>query len=278
MNRAQKRRLLVVVGAIFGLLVAARHIALRSQGPRFPGTSKSLAGSVSSAAPGPGELRPELTRERQTALLAAARAMLQGGPAPGPPSEESRDKELVFVSLSRLESTALVSRGEGKSLEGAIAAAVGELARRASPEEINRGLLKIDVLAWRGPMERFDAHGKSTIDRSLDGVELPDANLELLPEEILSRRLVDETGDLQSGRLRRYLEEGGRPVRQLRGNPSRSGSPFRRLRFVSFAEGLGGQAVRLYRGNPLEPEISTEALLAASQAGGDYLVRHQRSD
>ncbi|MCB1037808.1 MAG: glycoside hydrolase family 127 protein, partial [Acidobacteria bacterium] len=50
------------------------------------------------------------------------------------------------------------------------------------------------------------------------------------------------------------------------------------LRFVSFAEGLGGQAVRLYRGNPLEPEISTEALLAASQAGGDYLVRHQRSD
>ncbi len=282
MKRTQKRRILGVVGVFLGLAIVGRHLATRSQGPTSLGTSGTSRAGISAksaAAPDPATLRPEITDERQTALLRAARSLL-GGQDGGLPSgnNDKTGEEVVFVSLSRTDTTALVARGQGPTLDEAVAAAVTSLASRASPSEVRQGLIKIDVLAWQGPIERFDARGKSTIDRSLDGVLLPDTDLELLPEEILSRRLVDSSGDLQSGRLRRYLQEGGRPRRKLSGNPSKSGSPFRRLRFVSFMEGINGRSQRLFRGNPLHPPITPESLLAASRAGGEYLLRHHKAN
>ena len=276
MNRAQKRRLLIVVGGLLGSAVLIRHLATRIQ-PPSEGALSAAHAALSSEAPAPDFL-PDLPRPRQLDLLRSARAILEGAPDTAAPERSPRGDEVVFLSLYRPQATALVARGRGPDVDQALAAAAHGLARRAAPEDLRQGSLKIDVLAWEGPLERFDGEGESTLDRSLDGVSLLDADLQLLPEEILSRRLVNSSGDLQSRRLRRYLQEGGRPPRELRGNPGKAHSPFRRLRFISFSEAGPDQALALFRGNPEDPEVTPASLLAAARAGGDYLLRHQRGD
>jgi len=184
-----------------------------------------------------------------------------------------------MVSLSRETRTAVVARGEGEGIETAIGDAAARLRSQLTSSEIRRGKLKIDLALGADPIERFDGDGRADIDRSLDGIWLLETDLVLLPEELLSRRLVNSNGDLQSKRLRRYLAEGARaPARTVEGNPGRTGAAYRRIRFASLVEGASGEAVPLYRGNPRNPGTSPPELREAADQGGRYLLRHQRKD
>jgi len=193
--------------------------------------------------------------------------------------DDGESQRLVMVSLTRNEKTAIVARGEGVGLEPALEHAASRIRSLATQTEIVEGRLKLDLVLDAHPVERFDAEGRVDIDRSLDGIWLPEADLVLLPEELLSRRLIDSTGDLQSKRLRRYLEEGARaPAALVEGNPGKAGSVYRKIRFTSFIEGENRETVQLFRGNLRHPGHSATQLLSAADEGGRYLLRHQRED
>lgn len=301
MTRRQTGRLALVIVVMVAAAVLGRHLVRRL--PEVP-AAPTRASVPAAAATTPQEAAataqpgPRLAAAEQDRLLRLARRVAEGtspeareltaapeGPAPGlgvaaadRPGDPGDGHRTALVSLSRSDRTALVAQAEGPGAAQAVAAAAGEIARRATAEEVRRGRLKVDLLIWSSEVERFDDEGRSRVDRSLEGLLLPGESLLLLPGELLSRRLTRSDGDLQSRRLRRYLVEGGRQPRALPGNPGKAGSPYRRLGFASFIEGPQGRAVELYRGNPLEPDLSPEALLAAAREGGEYLLRHQRPD
>ncbi len=221
------------------------------------------------------ELGPEALRQ----LATVARAHLAGRPAETLGDGPGSGQRLVLLSLSRPAATALVAVGHGAGLDSALAAAARDLAARSSAAEREAGRLKVDVLRSVSAPEAFSAEGLAHLEVSLDGLWLPAADLWLLPEEVAARALVDDKGDLQSGRLRRYLEEGPRRERVMPvPNPGRAGMRYARLRFNSVVEGAEGQAVELYRGNLTTIDLSPPALLAASRAGGEYLLGHQQPD
>lgn len=263
MKKNQTRNLVVTLALAMVVLVLARHLIRRGSlfGPgRQAATEHALP------------LAPKLDDATRAKLLAAARAALEN-PSEIAQQPPRRPKAMAMVSLGRPEEPALVARGEGGDLEAAVRAAAARLAGR-SPA----GPLKIDLPVWQGERESFDEKGRARLDRSLEGLWLPASDLLLLPEELLSRRLVQTDGDLQSGRLRDYLAETGRGDLVPEDNPGRAGKPYVRVRFESFAEGADGRAVALYRGNPQHPELTPEALLEAARQGGEYLLRHQHPD
>ncbi len=267
MNARVLLRLLVLLA-----LAASGYLVLRG-----------LVGGRREAPPVVARLEPEAYGE----VLSAARARLEsgGGPATDRPRLADRSPagdRLVAVSLSRPAAPAWVAWGRGPDLEAALTRAVTDLARRSHPAARSAGRLKIDVLVRLDPERTFDEQGRADIELGLDGLWLPEAGLWLLPEEISSRRLVLPDGDLQSGRLRRYLAEAsppsGRVMADPDANPGRAGMPYATARFLSLAEVEGGGVIELYRGNALAPEVGPVALLAAARAGGEYLLRHQRAD
>lgn len=278
-------RLLVLLG-----LATAAYLGLR-------GVAGTEAREAQSAAEAPrtgdsaGVIGVRLEPAEQRELLRAARALLDGTKgvastsprlprlaADGGPAGE----RLLALSLSRPAAPALVAFGRGPDLGTALGAAAASLAARSDAALRSSGRLKLDVLARLDPARGFDSGGRAEIELGLDGLLLPGTSpgtdLWLLPEEITSPRLLLPDGDLQSGRLRRYLEGDPRASANPQLNPGRAGLPYATARFTSLAEGEGEQAVALYRGNALAPEVSPEALLAAARAGGEYLLRHQRPD
>jgi len=276
MTKQQTARALVVLAVALAVAVFARQVLRRGAGVEIDGTADG--GGLQNAFDGDyGFVAPQLERGDRTRLLRYAREKLEGRDAE-PPGDAGEDgRRLAFLSLSRRDRTALVARGEGGSVGEAVASAAAELARRASAEEIEAGVLKLDLAVWRSGVETFDGEGRADLDRSLEGLWLPEPDLLLLPEELLSRRLVTTDGDLHSPRLRGYLAEGGRGAASFEGNPGRSGKPYLRVHFDSLAEG-GELPKRLYRGNDLTPSTAPEALLESALLGGDYLLRHQRAD
>ncbi|MEE8525584.1 MAG: beta-L-arabinofuranosidase domain-containing protein [Thermoanaerobaculia bacterium] len=279
MNREQARRAFALGIILLAAAMIAREVLKRGQGrelldlrrgsPTIDGERFSL-------------VAPKLRRGDRTRLLEQARRLFEGssGTAATTGAEEGEvdGRRIVLLSLGRGDRPALVVRGEGPSLSTAIAAAAESLAGRASAAEIRDGLLKLDLATSRSRPEVFDGEGRATIDRSLEGLWLPAADLLLLPEELLARRLITSEGDLQSGRLRRYLAEGVRIPIDIDGNPGKAGMPYFRVSFDSIVESSGGAPKRLFRGNDLTPEISPESLLEAARRGGDYLLRHQNDD
>lgn len=272
MNKAQRNRLVLVAAVLLAAGVFARQVTLRGGGPTSP------AHRGPSIVPQPV---PVAWDQLSSALLAARQALADSAEGEAGPKAKSflpLSGQAAVLSLSRAQAPALVAWGHGDTLSEAARRAALELRARATQEEILKGILKLDAGVWQGAEERFDEEGRSTAEKRLDGIWLPGPSLLLLPDEILSRRLVDNEGDLQSGRLRRYLEEGGRSRLTLKGNPTKSGFPYRRLRFQAVAEGPQGQLLPLYRGNPESPEITPPALLEAARSGGDYLLRHHHPE
>lgn len=267
--RRPGQRWVIVALAVLAGLVLVRHLALRS-GADSGTPERRVAGTA------PAVSGLDLAPGERTRLAEFARTRLDGGAAVAVPAGEEGEERTVLVSLGRGDRTALVAVGRGPSFTAAVAAAVDELAARGGAAD-RRGRLKIDLVAAVGPERRFGDGGKAEIEPSLEGLLLPGPDLLLLPEELASRRLVVD-GDLQSGRLARYLAESPRRVTAVEGNPGRTGEPYRVVRFDSFAEGGRGLPIQLYRGNDRAPTVSPETLLEAAAAGGDYLVRHQRSD
>lgn len=283
MNKAQRKRLVLVAAILLAAGVFARQVTLR--GSAFSAARHQASPSLGITPTGQlgiDSSLPSLPQEVLEGALRLARKTLSQAGDEGYRGEKAKpyDPHLptALVSLSRHRSTALLSRGQGATLEEAVSQAAAELATRATEDDIREGRLKIDLTVWRGNQERFDGEGQSTAQSLLDGIWLPKADVILLPEEMLSRRMLDDRGDLHSGRLGRYLTEGGRAVEALDGNPSKSGSPFRRLRFQSAAEGPQGKTVPLFRGNEKQPLVNPETLLEAATAGGEYLLRHHKAD
>jgi hypothetical protein len=276
------KRLGVVVVLALAALVLARHLMQRGlavhRDAPAPPAAVELADSVPPITPAP------LERGARSAILAAARGWLAAASTPSesafelPASELSRGEQAVVVSLSRSDRPALVEQGRGEGLQAALGQSLAALARRASPQEVDQGLLKIDLLSWTGQPEQPDGERASGLDRSLDGLWLLDNDLLLLPEELLAWRLVDSNQRLRDDRLAEYLAAGGRSPRA--GAPRRMAGPYRRLRFDSFIEGAGGEGLplRLFRGNPLAPDLSPQGLRTAAVDGGEYLLRNLEDD
>lgn len=279
--RVLLRLLLLLALAVSGYLVLRGLVGGEDETappPSGPAHAERLAPPVAAS------LEPAARKE----ILSAARVLLEGGGSPATDRPLLADRapagdRLVAVSLSRPAAPAWVTWGRGPDLEAALTQAVTDLARRTNPAARSAGRLKVDVLVRLDPERTFDEQGQAGLELGLDGLWLSEAGLWLLPEEISSRRLVLPDGDLQSGRLRRYLADAssasaGRALADPEVNPGRAGMPYATARFQSLAEGDGGRAIELYRGNALVPEVSPEALLAAARAGGEYLLRHQRAD
>jgi hypothetical protein len=267
--RRPGQRWLIAALAVLAVLVLLRHLAMRS-GPDAGSQERR-------AAEAPAASGLDLAPGERTRLAAFARARLAGGTAVAVAEGGEGEERTAVVSLGRGDRTAFVAVGRGPSFAAAVAAAVDDLAGRSDEAARAAGVLKIDLVAAIGPERRFDAGGKADLDPSLEGLWLPGADLMLLPEELASRRLT-AGGDLQSGRLARYLAEGPRRIAAVEGDPGATGEPYRAVRFDSFAEGGKGLPIQLYRGNDRAPIVSPETLLAAARAGGDYLVLHQRAD
>ena len=270
MTRPQKQRLLIVLVLALAGLVFLRHLARRG------GVSKSADGSRDVEAL--AVAAPQLPQGGRTELLRSVRAHLEEGVAIAAEDGSRAGTRVAVLSLTRAGQAAAVSRGQGPTLRDALAAAAGALARGAGKPEIADGRLKVDLLSSRGEEERFDEDGEARLDRSLEGLWLAEPDLILLPEELLSRRLVSTKGDLHYRRLREYLAETGRKALAPKEDPGRAGAPYYRVGFDSFMEGDGGLPVQLYRGNDRSPELTPPALLATARLGGDYLLRHQKED
>ncbi|MCH9651637.1 MAG: hypothetical protein K0U98_25650 [Deltaproteobacteria bacterium] len=286
MNRAQRNRIVLLTGFLIAAGVFAREVTLRGSAistarhQPSPSQKASRLGGPPSGQFEVDSALPKLPPERLERALLLARSSLSRTVDEGHQKKKAKaydpQQPTALVSLSRHRSSALLARGQGPTLEEAVKQAASELATRATADDIRTGHLKVDLAFWQGEEERFDSEGQSTAQSLLDGIWLPKPDVTLLPEEMLSRRMLDDRGDLHSGRLARYLTEKGRSLEALNGNPSKSGSPFRRLRFQSIAEGPDGEAMPLFRGNSTAPSITPDSLLEAARAGGEYLLRHHQ--
>ncbi|HEX4955248.1 MAG TPA: hypothetical protein VF017_17810 [Thermoanaerobaculia bacterium] len=211
-------------------------------------------------------------------LAAAARAARGSAGEPAGKPGGGKGRRLVAVSLGRERSAARVALGRGETVDGALAAALADLLGRVPLAERSQGPLRVDVLSRVTAEERIPESRNLPIERGVEGVYLREIGLVLLPDELAARGLVNNKNRLQNGRLRSYFEAGSRAEPIPGGELGEAGEPFQRLRFESFAVHLDGKFVRLFRGNPLAPEVSPEGLLLAAREGGDYLIRHQRED
>jgi hypothetical protein len=272
-------------GRLVTLMTSLTAVSLVSLTTDFAWSDETPAASRTASAPESALAAAEIAaplldhEDWRTAILKHVRGLLDGGTDLSLGMTSREGTHLVMVSLSRAGKTAAVARGQGQGLEPALDDAAAGLRAKVTEAEIGRGTIKVDLALDASPVERFDRDGRARIDRSLDGIWLLEPDLVLLPEELLSRRLMDSSGDIQSKRLRRYLAEGARAgPTELEGNPARAGFPYRRIRFTSFIEGADRAPARLYRGNPVSPDRSPASLLAAADQGGRYLVRHQQSD
>ncbi len=270
MNRGQKKRTVIVLAALVAGLVVTRQLVKRGDlleavGRGSIGTSLEL-------------VAPTIEKGSRSTILQAARQHLEREPATEIADAAEPGQRLVMLSLSRTTETALVGHGTGTNLDDAIAAAARALLDRATPEAISQGRLKVDVALSIADAETFDATGKSAIERGAEGLWLPKSELLLLPEEILSRRLVNSDGQLRPARIERYLKEGGRAETRLASGEGEPGAAYHRVALDSSAEGEGRRPKRLFRGNDRSPAISPQALLDSARAGGDYLLRHQGED
>ena len=181
----------------------------------------------------------------------------------------------VLVSLPRSNESALITQGGAATLVQALRIAVANLRPRLGAGFSNIESLKVDVVSNCSAVRYFDNRGVAALDRSLQGILLPDPQMVFLPEELVARKLINTKGSLLIGRVRRYLSEGIRGQIELAGIPGKAGNPFYAVELDSFYDD-GGEAVeRLYRGNVLNPVISPQSLLAAVVAAGNYLLRHQ---
>ena len=185
---------------------------------------------------------------------------------------------IVMLSLTRQVGSALIARGNGASLTAAVVAAAEELHSRAFAGDLASGRLKLDVAIQQGELEQIDGRGRARLDPSLDGLWLARHDLLFLPGEMSSRRLLNESNDPQTPRVQEYLKHSGRQPLELDENPAPVDAVYRRVMFHSVMEGPDGQPIVMYRGNPLEPDVSPDGLLRAAHNGGDYLLRHLLAD
>ena len=222
---------------------------------------------------------PALDDELRLQVLQSARAALTSGRPVELGEQSGAGARWVIVSLARQQRSALVAQGEGPTLVAAVASATDRLRSAASVDEILAGRVKIDVAIEASGSQAFDPQGRvSTIERTLEGLWLTAAGLLLLPEELVSRRLVNSDGSLQWPRLRFYLAEGVRPGVRVASNPGLDGRHYQIVRFDSFAESEEGHLVRLFRGNELSIEPTEDRLQRAVGAAADFLLRHRRPD
>lgn len=222
---------------------------------------------------------PALNDSSRAQILKAARDLLVADDSTSLrlalPDTKIAGSRAVVLSLSREKAPALVGVGKSSAFETSLREAVAAVRKLATPDEINSGRIKIDVVKECGAAQKYDSRGRAILDPSLEGLWLPSGALLLLPEELSSRPLISEKGVLQSKALAAYLL-GSRKI-SLEEDPGKPGRSYCSVKFDSFMEGANRDLVDLFRGNPtVVPE--PDALLRVCIEAGDYLVRHQHEE
>ncbi|HYI44835.1 MAG TPA: hypothetical protein VE174_05145 [Actinomycetota bacterium] len=201
-------------------------------------------------------------------LLALGRSLLSGAAAP-PGTEVSTGSSIVVASLSRPAASAVVAGGQGPTVAAAMAVAIRSLRERATQAGAEDGTLRIDIVRDRGYQRISESPGRVLIDPSAEGVWFPSSGVILLPDELMSRRLIGDDKIVRRRRLLRYVLE--RDSRELPVEPEWSYVP---IRFDTFVE-EGSGAIGLVRGNVATQVAGPDQLMESAVSGGEYLLRHQ---
>ncbi len=250
----------VVVVATAGVVVARR-----SATPSGP-----TAGTAAAAAPVATPVGEPIDEARATQLFAVAKEALASGaqapePATGPP-------RAVVLTLARKNGKVVMLSATGSALEDAVRSAVwqalssGIVAAEVTP-------IRIDALESLDPEEPVppDATLALGAELGLVGLYLPEPDVFVLPDEILSHDLFDDgAGTVSLTLVGHYLSASQRERLTMF-------KRYHRARFGSFVA-RERDVVRLFRGKPPRDVPSPETLRAAAVAAGDYLVAHQKAD
>jgi hypothetical protein len=220
------------------------------------------------------EASPPLSPLAQEAVIRWVRTSLDGKlSGPGPlPENLTADKapRLVFISVSDGRISAHVALGSGLGVVEAAGQALTFLS-----DEIPRGLeprwIKLDLVTHAHSIDAADP--LLEIEKSLEGLAFSaKSGLALLPEQLVSRALLNDEQRLQSRYLSSYLKE-----KRLHGPGTqrlRDARDDERYRFSTASLFLEGQTVTpLYRGHRQFNQPSRGMLLEAAISGGSYLVR-----
>lgn len=224
------------------------------------------------------EIRMPLALESDEAdeVMQAVEASLAGGGrilgALPDRVEDDLAPRAVFVSAGGPYAGARVHVGVGHGLRTALERALAGFA----PEEgfvPRMPWIKLDIVEEVGGVEIHRVRNPVTLTPSLEGIVLDSAShVAFLPEELVARRLIDDSGRVQLGEMRQYI---GR-TRGGRIDPPDDGNIFFRRFVCASWFRTKGTTSPLYRGNR-DPEIVQRSdLLEAAKLGGKYLetARH----
>lgn len=211
----------------------------------------------------------------EAALRAVAQALargdrsLQNRPAAW---QSDREPRVVFLSVSDGLSPARVAMGTGNGWQVALEDAVGGI-QRLDPGLRSDVWIKVDIVESVGPPTQVRLDRPLPWERSLDGIAFADdPGLSFLPEELVTRTVVNKNARLSLPNLKAYLPwrdpDRGRDALVV----EKDTLLLRKLTTVSYFFD-GEKFLRLYRGHRLRQSISPELALEAAKAGGDYLRR-----
>jgi len=185
---------------------------------------------------------------------------------------QDESPRIAFLSVSDGRSPAFVVWGSDRGLEKTLLGAIAQLSSRL-PAEYRPQWLKVDLVQESIASVRLNSPTPLRLERSLHGLAFGrNSQIAFLPEELVAANLVDKEQVLQSDNIVAYLEADrdlAQAFQEIRANRQLQLYRFTCTSF--FAD--GSEVVQLYRGHRLFNDFSTEAILQAARAGGEYLKR-----
>ncbi len=184
---------------------------------------------------------------------------------------------IILLSVSDGLTPAHVAVGSSKGFAKAIEQARSRIHRFTAPGYQPKWI-KLDIVQQVYPQGNVDLHSPLACDMSLQGIAFDrKSGIVLLPEELMSYRLVTKKRMIQHHNIDEYLKKRfirGETVHQLRQSGTTLMYCFTTLSLFSDGENVQ----RLYRGHRLVQQLSRERLLLAARWGGRYLTQAVGSD
>ncbi|GAA4427273.1 hypothetical protein [Bremerella cremea] len=190
----------------------------------------------------PGTLL-KMARERLSEITSGDVASEQAG-------SDTEPQTIVFLALTRPTLPALMGIGHAKSVEKAVVAAADDLRSKATFAELAAGRLRIDIATTETDPAKIDNPHPLRVAALPYGPWFAKDSVLFMPAGFL-----DGAGDEDA----ESLTSGVRPYD-----------------YQSWIEAEDGSPVELYFGNRRKLGTSPEELMAAAEAGGDFLMRHMK--